>query len=100
MPISYLNLYNFSPERVTEAFFYNVKVWEISCFYFCSYFYFPFKKKDMIKNSVVLEKYLSNEIIGCCCKFRKEIFSDSTISEELCDDYFDELKKLLIQYFQ
>ena len=54
----------------------------------------------MIKNSVVLEKYLSNEIIGCCCKFRKEIFSDSTISEELCDDYFDELKKLLIQYFQ
>ena len=92
MPVSKLNLYNFSAvstAHVYETFFYNVCIAEKTCFYFCPCFHKSFRG----------EKYPSDERICCCCECETEIFSKTSIREKLHDDFFDELKKMLIQYF-
>ena len=92
MPVSKLNLYNFSAvstAHVYDTFFYNVCIAEKTCFYFCPCFHKSFRG----------EKYPSDERICCCCECETEIFSKTSIREKLRDDFFDELKKMLIQYF-
>ena len=71
MPVSLLFLCNISSP--TNTFFSNVKIWEVSCFYFCPHFHKAFKEKNIIKDSIVLELYLYEEIIACCCECHKEI---------------------------
>ena len=61
------------------------------------FFYF-FKKIYIIKRSVVFEKYPDEEMICGCLDCKKEFFSVTNSCEERCDNYFDDLKKVLIQY--
>ena len=71
MPVSLLFLCNISSPANT--FFSNVKIWEVSCFYFCPHFHKAFKEKNIIKDSIGLEFYPYEEIIACCCACHKEI---------------------------
>lgn len=97
MAVCKLHFHNFS-SNASKAFFSNVKVWKASCFYLCPCF-FTSLKKDIIKRSVVFEKYPDEEMICGCLDCKKEFFSVTNSFEERCDNYFDDLKKLLIQYF-
>ena len=56
---------------------------------------------QLVEDSVVLDLYpYHNEIIACCCICHKEICSIcSRFEEDLSDRFFNDLKKLLIQYF-
>lgn len=102
MPVSKLNLYNFSAvstARIYETFFYNVCIAEKTFFYFCPCFHKSFRGEKIIRKPVIFEKYPSDERICCCCECETEIFSKTSIREKLRDDFFDELKKMLIQYF-
>ena len=98
MAVSKLYLCNFSPERVSEDFF-AIFSEKIGSFNFCPCFYESFKRRDLTKDSIVFEKYLSKEVIGCCLRCKKKIISDTTNCEEYCDDFFNDLKKILIQCF-
>ena len=99
MPVSSLFLCNISSP--TNTFFSNVKIWEVSCFYFYPHFHRAFKGKNIIKDSVVLELYPYEEIIACCCACHKEIslIICSKFEDNLSDSFFHEIKKLFIQYF-
>lgn len=102
MPVSKLNLYIFSAvstARIYETSFYNVCIAEKTFFYFCPCFHKSFRGEKIIRKPVIFEKYPSDERICCCCECETEIFSKRSIREKLRDDFFDELKKMLIQYF-
>ena len=102
MPVSKLNLYNFSAvstARIYETFFYNVCIAEKTFFYFCPCFHKSFRGEKIIRKPVIFEKYPSDERICCCCECETEIFSKISIRKKLRNDFFDELKKMLIQYF-
>ena len=83
-----------------KLFFYDVCVSKTSCFYFCPCFYESYKKRDIIKSAIVYKIYPGEELICCCHKCMKENFSVTSIcKKEFCDDFFNDLKKILIQYF-
>ena len=99
MPISILYLFNCNYPK--ETFFSNVEVDNVSYFYFCPDFYKPYKKGEIIEDSVVLDLYPGQEIIACCCICYKEICSIcSRFEVDLSDRFLNDLKKLLIQNFQ
>ena len=53
----------------------------------------------ILKNAVVYEQKPSCEIICICLKCKKEVLTIVSIIGSLNDGTFNELKKLLIQYF-
>ena len=72
----------------------------MSCFYFCPRFYRAFKEENITKDSIVLQLYPYEEIVVCCCICHKKIcLISSRFEDDLSDRFFNELKKLLIQYF-
>ena len=100
MALSKLHLYDFSFENVSKACFYDVCVSKTSCFYFCPCFYESYKKRDIIKSAIVYKIYPAEELIYGCHKCMKKIVSATSIcKKELYDDFFNDLKKILIQYF-
>ena len=73
MAVSKVYLYNFSPQCVSRDFF-AIFSERVSCFYFCPSFYESFKKRDIVKDSIIFEKYQSREVIGCCILCKKKYF--------------------------
>ena len=73
MAVSKVYLYNFSPECVSGDFF-AIFSERVSCFYFCPSFYESFKKRDIVKDSIIFEKYQSREVIGCLSYVKKIYF--------------------------
>ena len=58
MPVSLLFLCNVS--SATNTFFSDVKITEVSCFYFCPQ---VFKEKNIIKDSIIIQLYPYKEEI-------------------------------------
>ena len=79
--------------------FFNVKIEEASCFYFCEHFYKAFKEKKPIKNASILQYHPAEELIGYCCECQKKIQKLCSQFEALSNNYFIEAKKTLIQYY-
>ena len=77
---------------------FNMKLDEVSCFYFCDHFYKAFKKKQTVKDASVLRTHPIEEVIGYCCSCQKKICKLCCQFESLSDSFFVEAKKILIQY--
>ena len=90
MTFGKLHLHNFSL-NAGEAFFLMLRFKKQAA---------STSEKDIIKPSVVYEKYPDEEVICCCLDCNKEIFSVTNTCEEWCDDYFDDLKKSSNSIFQ
>ena len=100
MAVSKLHLYDFLFENVSKAFFYNVCVSKTSCFCFFPCFYESYQKRGIIKSAIVYKIYPGEELICCCHGCMKEILSVTTIfGKEFSNNFFNDLKKILIQYF-
>ena len=99
MPVSKLYLYNFSLPHAYEVFFFNVCVSKTNCFFFCPCFFKAFTSGKILKNAVVYEQKPSCEIICICLKCKKEVLTKVRIIGSLNAGMFNDLKKLLIQYF-
>ena len=93
---SKLLLYNFSAPHVYETFFHNVPVGKTSCFYICPHFYEKLISGSIPHESIIYEQ--KTEVCCCCLTCRRKIISETNLRDEL-DEYFDDLKKLLIQYY-
>ena len=65
-------------------------------FIFVSVFIRKFIGGTILHESIVYEQ--SDKIICCCLNCREKIFSDTNYREE-SKDFFNDLKKTLIQYF-
>ena len=55
------------------ACFFNVKIEEVICFYFCDHFYKSFKEKKAIKKASVLQSHPRKEVITYCCDCQEKI---------------------------
>ena len=77
----------------------NVKIEEVSCFYFWDHFYKAFKKKEPIKSASVLRSHSSEEVIAYCCSCQDKIRKLCCQFESLSDSFFTEAKKNFIQYY-
>ena len=96
MSVSKLFLCNFTAPHIYETFFYNVCIAKTTCFYFCPCFHRTFIRGNIIKESIIYEQ--EDEVICCCLKCREQIISTTNYYEEP-NDFFDYLKKLMIQYY-
>ena len=74
---------------------FNIKLDEVSCFYFCNHFYKAFKKNQTIKGASVLCSHPNEEHCSSC---HKKIHIICCRFERLPDSFFAEVKKILIQY--
>ena len=91
-----LLLYNFSAYNICQKFFYNVCVVTGNCFYFCPHFY-----ENLISGLITHQSITMNRIMKfccCCLTSRKKIHSETDFSDK-SDGCFNNLKKLLIQYY-
>ena len=52
--------------------FFNVKIEELSCFYFCEHFYKAFKEKKTIKSASILQSHPAEEVFGYCCECQQK----------------------------
>ena len=93
---SKLYLCNFTLPNAYGTFFYNVTVAKAAYFYFCPCFYEAFLRWEICKKSVVYCRF--QEIACCYLDCRKELFLFTSYIEEP-NDYFNNLKKNLIRYF-
>ena len=89
-------LHNFSAPHIYETCFYNVQVGFTNDFYFCPCVLETFSKHSVLYNSIIYKQ--KDEVICCCLKCKKKVVSQTNYCEAF-DNYFDNLKKLLIQYF-
>ena len=67
---------------------FSVKIEEVSCFYFCSHFYDPFKKKRSITNFSILQSHPQEEVIASCCKYKEKIRYFYPKLDSLSDIFF------------
>ena len=93
--VSKLYLCNLTTPHISETFFYNVCIAKTT-FYFCSCFHKEFIRETILRHSIIYEQL--NEVICCCLSCSNQIISTTNFREE-SDDFFDELKKIMIQYF-
>ena len=93
--VSILYLCNFTTLHTYETFFYNVCIAKTTCFYFCLCFHKDFIKGTILRHSIIYEQL--NEVICCCLNCSNQI-SITNFREE-SGDFFDELKKIMNQYF-
>ena len=91
-----LYLCNFTTPHIYQTFFYNVCIAKTTCFNFCPCFHKEFIKGTILRHSIVYEQL--NEVICCCLNCSNQIISITNFREE-SGDFFDELKKIMIQYF-
>lgn len=75
-----------------------VKIHEVSCFHFCSHFYFSFKKKQQAKTLLILGSTSENEIATYCQLCEDKIWSFYPHPATLSGKFFQEARKLLVQY--
>ena len=94
---SKLFLYNFSSANIYQTFFYNVCVGKTSCFYFCPHFYEEFISGSILHQSIIYEQ--NNEVCCCCLTCRKKKLCSKTNFSDQCEVYFNQLKKILTQYY-
>ena len=78
---------------------FNMKLDEVSCFYFCDHFYKAFKKKQTIKGASILRSHPAENVIAYCSNCCKKIRKISCQLESLSYNFFAEAKKKLIQYY-
>ena len=93
---SKLFLDNFSQQNVYQTFFKNVCIGQTNCFYFCPHFYENFISGRILHQAIVYEH--KNEVCCCCLMSRTKLFSVTDFIDQT-EEYFYELKKLLIQYY-
>ena len=93
--VSKLYLCNFTTPHIYETFFKNVCIAKAS-FYFCPCFHKEFIKGTMLQHCIIYEEL--NEVICRCLNCSNQIISTTNFRKE-SDDFFDELKKIMIQYF-
>ena len=91
---SRLFLCNFSLPNVYQTFFFNVCVGQTNCFYFCPHFYENFISGRILHQAIERK----NEVCCCCLMCRTKLCPETNFSDE-AEEYFYELKKLLIQYY-
>ena len=78
---------------------FNMKLDEVSCFYFCDHFYKAFKKKQTVKGASILRSHPNEEVIAYCSSCHKKNFKICCQLESLSDSFFAEAKKILIQRY-
>ena len=81
------------------ACFFDVKIEEVSCFYFCDHFYKSFKGKRAIKSASVLQSHPREEVIAYCCDSQEKIRKICSKFDNFSDSLFNKAKKNLIQYY-
>ena len=61
--------------------FFNIKIEDVSCFSFCEHFYKAFFKKELIKQTSVIQPHPHEEVITYCIDCKKKIiqFARSSI---------------------
>ena len=74
-----------------------LKKWLV--FYFFGHFYKVFKEKKSSKGVSVLQSHAEEEVIAYCCDCQGKLCKTCSEFENLSDDYFNEAKKTLIQYY-
>ena len=79
--------------------FFNVKIEEVACFYFCDHFYKAFREKKSIKNASVLQPHPTEEVIVYCLECQKKNYDICSKFDNLSERFFIEAKKNLIQYY-
>ena len=94
--VSKLYLCNFTTPHIYKTFFYNVCIAKTTFFYFSPCFNKEFIIGTILRHSVIYEQL--NEIICCCVNCSNQTISNTNFREE-SDDFFDQLKKIMIQYF-
>ena len=94
--VSKLYLCNLTTPHIYETFFYNVCIAKTTSFYFCPCFHKEFIRGTILRHSIIYEQL--NEVICCCPSCSNQIISTTNFREE-SDDFFDEFKKIVIQYF-
>ena len=94
---SKLFLCNFSSLINTyQTFFHNVCVDKTACFYFCPHFYKEFFGSSLHHTSIIYEQ--GKKVCYCCLECLRDFGVTIDFSEQK-KDYFNDLKKNLIQYY-
>ena len=90
---------NFSSEYIYQLIFVNACVG--ATLHFCLCFYKTFQNEEILRDSVAYMNWRLTEMIFVCFKCKEGNLSTTTIRdyEVFDDDFFNNLKKILIQYF-
>ena len=91
---------NVNPQNIIYRYGYRLNIRTCNCIYFCSHFYEVFKKeRTVLQNAIVVNRHLSKEVLAyfkqCEINFICKYFNLHCSS----DEYFFEVRKILIQYF-
>lgn len=72
---------------------------ESNCFLFFFSFFEAFKQKSIVKGATAIERHELKEGIAYCAKCRKYLVPKFHRFGTLSNDFFLEVRKLLIQYY-
>ena len=93
---SELFLYNFSSTNIYQTFSYNVCMGKINCFFVCLHFSEKFISGLILHQSITYEH--DKEVCCFCLNCQDRFCSETNFSDE-CESYFNQLKRILIQYY-